>query len=117
MNKQEFGEQSGEGMLAALERQVESYNAVCNDTCTKLKISSAGTPLVAICSPLMKQTHSLSNSGEMCFMDSSGNMDRENCRVFLLLTHTCAGGPPLGTLITQSEDEKTISEGLELLKF
>ncbi|XP_059401022.1 uncharacterized protein LOC132132600 isoform X2 [Carassius carassius] len=116
LKKQEFGEQSGEGMLAALERQVESYNAACNDTCAKLKISSAGTPLVAICSPLMKQTHSLSNSGEMCFMDSSGNMDRENCRVFLLLTHTCAGGLPLGIVITQSEDEKTISEGLELLK-
>ncbi|XP_026054784.1 uncharacterized protein LOC113040739 [Carassius auratus] len=116
LKKQEFGEQSGEAMLAALERQVESYNAACNDTCAKLKISSAGTPLVAICSPLMKQTHTLSNSGEMCFMDSSGNMDRENCRVFLLLTHTCAGGLPLGIVITQSEDEKTISEGLELLK-
>ncbi|XP_026063184.1 uncharacterized protein LOC113046574 isoform X1 [Carassius auratus] len=116
LKKQEFGEQSGEAMLAALERQVESYNAACNDTCVKLKISSAGTPLVAICSPLMKQTHTLSNSGEMCFMDSSGNMDRENCRVFLLLTHTCAGGLPLGIVITQSEDEKTIVEGLELLK-
>ncbi|XP_073727890.1 uncharacterized protein [Misgurnus anguillicaudatus] len=116
VNKQEFGEQSGEGMLVALERQVESYNASCDDTCAKLRMSSAGTPLVAICSPLMKRTHSLSNSGEMCFMDSSGNMDRENCRVFLLLTHTCAGGLPLGIIITQSEDERTISEGLELLK-
>lgn len=103
-------------MLAALERQVESYNAACDDSCAKLGMSSAGTPLVAICSPLMKRTHSLSNSGEMCFMDSSGNMDRENCRVFLLLTHTCAGGLPLGIVITHSEDERTISEGLELLK-
>ncbi|KAI2647487.1 EF-hand calcium-binding domain-containing protein 7 [Labeo rohita] len=116
VNKQEFGEQSGEGMLAALARQVESYNAACNDTCAKLKMSSTGTPLVAICSPLMKQTHSLSCSGEICFMDSPGNMDRENCRVFLLITHTCAGGLPLGIVITQSEDEKTIREGLELLK-
>ncbi|ROJ26343.1 hypothetical protein DPX16_12505 [Anabarilius grahami] len=112
VNKQEFGE----GMLAALERQVESYNAACDDSCAKLAMSSAGTPLVAICSPLMKRTHSLSNSGEMCFMDSSGNMDRENCRVFLLLTHTCAGGLPLGIVKTQSEDERTISEGLELFK-
>ncbi|KAL1246500.1 hypothetical protein QQF64_034634 [Cirrhinus molitorella] len=103
-------------MLAALERQVESYNTACSDTCAKLKISSTGTPLVTICSPLMKRTHSLSNSGEICFMDSSGNMDRENCRVFLLLIHACAGGLPLGIVITQSEDEKTIIEGLELLK-
>ncbi|KAF4098011.1 hypothetical protein G5714_022019 [Onychostoma macrolepis] len=102
-------------MLAALERQVESYNEACNDTCAKLKMSSAGTPLVAICSPLMERTHSLSNSGEMCFMDSSGNMDRENCRVFLLLTHT-----PVQVVFSwdsdNPEDEKTISEGLELLK-
>lgn len=115
VNKQEFVKQSGEGMLAALERQVDSHNAACDDSCAKLGIFSAGTPLVAICSPLMKQTHSLSNSGEMCFMDSSGNMDRENCGMFLL-THTCAGGLPHGIVITQSEDERTISEGLELFK-
>jgi len=34
-------------------------------------------------------------------------MDRENCRVFLLLTHSCAGGLPL---------EQTIAQGLEQLK-
>ncbi|KAK6318081.1 hypothetical protein J4Q44_G00113720 [Coregonus suidteri] len=40
----------------------------------------------------------------------------ENCRVFLLLTHTCAGGLPLGVILTQPEDEATILEGLQLLK-
>ena len=43
-------------------------------------------------------------------------MHRENCRVFLLLTHSCAGGLPLGILMTQSENQATIVEGLELLK-
>ncbi|XP_010765429.1 uncharacterized protein [Notothenia coriiceps] len=43
-------------------------------------------------------------------------MDRENCRVFLLLTHSCAGGLPLGILLCQSEDEQTIAQGLEQLK-
>ncbi|XP_056142815.1 uncharacterized protein LOC130118399 [Lampris incognitus] len=52
----------------------------------------------------------------MCFMDASGNMDRHHCRVFLLLTHSCAGGLPLGIIITQSEEEQVILEGLELLK-
>ena len=36
--------------------------------------------------------------------------------MFLLLTHSCAGGLPLGILICQSEDQQTIFEGLELLK-
>ncbi|KAK0131668.1 hypothetical protein N1851_014551 [Merluccius polli] len=40
----------------------------------------------------------------MCFMDASGNMDRHHCQVFLLLTHSCAGGLPLGIIITQSEE-------------
>ncbi|KAF3836232.1 hypothetical protein F7725_028790 [Dissostichus mawsoni] len=58
----------------------------------------------------------MKHSGELCFIDSSGNMDRENCRVFLLLTHSCAGGLPLGILLCQSEDEQTIAQGLEQLK-
>lgn len=39
VNKQEIGEQSGEGMLSALERQVEFYNTACNDSCAKLQMS------------------------------------------------------------------------------
>ncbi|KAF3859861.1 hypothetical protein F7725_000116 [Dissostichus mawsoni] len=36
--------------------------------------------------------------------------------IFLLLTHSCAGGLPLGILLCQSEDEQTIAQGLEQLK-
>ncbi|KAK1876115.1 1-phosphatidylinositol 45-bisphosphate phosphodiesterase gamma plc-3, partial [Dissostichus eleginoides] len=64
----------------------------------------------------LQKVHQLKHSGELCFIDSSGNMDRENCRVFLLLTHSCAGGLPLGILLCQSEDEQTIAQGLEQLK-
>lgn len=49
-------------------------------------------------------------------MDSSGNMDHEGWRVFLLLTHSVAGGLPLGIIIAATEEEKVIFEGLELLK-
>ena len=103
-------------MLAALQNQVESYINKCQDRCAIMATSSQGAPLVALCSPLMKKVHQLKHSGELCFIDSSGNMDREGCRVFLLLTHSCAGGLPLGILICQSEDQQTIFEGLELLK-
>ena len=103
-------------MWAALEVLIEKYNEKCKDTCAKLTTSAAGSPLVAICSPLMKRVHTTRRSGELCFIDSSGCMDRENCRVFLLLTHSCAGGLPLGIILSQSEDEDTIAEGLELLK-
>ncbi|XP_041912161.1 uncharacterized protein LOC121677466 [Alosa sapidissima] len=112
----EYGAQVGPTMLEALKNQVESYNSKCEEFCAVMETSSKGTPLVVICSPLMKRVHHLKHSGELCFMDSSGNMDRESCRVFLLLTHSCAGGLPLGILLCQTKDEETIFEGLDLLR-
>ena len=35
----------------------------------------------------------------MVFFDAGGHMDRENTRVFLLLTHSAAGGLPIGVLL------------------
>jgi len=43
-------------------------------------------------------------------------MDRHNSRVFLLLSTSAAGALPLGIIITYSESEKNISQGLELFK-
>ncbi|ELT96289.1 hypothetical protein CAPTEDRAFT_185530 [Capitella teleta] len=43
-------------------------------------------------------------------------MDRHNCRVFLLLTHCCAGEIPVGCLVTTSESTEVISAALELYK-
>ena len=45
-----------------------------------------------------------------------GNVDRHGSRVFLLLTHSCTGGLPLGVLITSNEQEQTITEALQLWK-
>lgn len=45
----------------------------------------------------------------------SGNCDRMNSRIFLLLTHSTAGGLPLGVIITTSESQRTITAGLKLL--
>ena len=54
--------------------------------------------VIAICTSLMRRVHQLWNySREMVFVDSSGNMDRQNCRVFVFLkqstrcspTHSC----------------------------
>jgi len=71
--------------------------------------------IVTLCTPLMKRVHSLiKNSGEMMFMDAGGCMDRRNYRVFLVLTHSPAGGLPIGVLITPNEQCQTISRVLLL---
>ena len=58
---------------------------------------------VAAVTPLMARAHSLRVAGEMVFLDASGNMDRDNLRVFLLMTWSVAGGLPLGIIVTTSE--------------
>ena len=47
-------------------------------------------------------------------MDASGNMDRQNARVILLMTHSAAGGLPLGVLILSNEQCATITAALRL---
>ena len=42
---------------------------------------------IAICTPLMHRVYSIIiHSGKLVFIDASGNMDRQECCVFLLLT-------------------------------
>eukprot|EP00057_Strongylocentrotus_purpuratus_P017444 XP_011671918.1 PREDICTED: uncharacterized protein LOC105441952 [Strongylocentrotus purpuratus] len=72
---------------------------------------------IAICTPLMRRILSKHpQSAELVFVDSSGGMDRYDCRIFLLLTHSVAGGLPVGCLITTSEAKETISSALQLYK-
>lgn len=80
-----------------------------------MKIVGERNAAIAICTPLMHRVHSnIKHSGELVFIDASGNMDRLGCRVFLLLTHCCAGGVPLGVLVTTSESTETVTEALHL---
>ncbi|KAI4821737.1 hypothetical protein KUCAC02_007322 [Chaenocephalus aceratus] len=106
--REEYGTQTGPTMLAALKLQVEIYNNKCNDACA---LSSQGAPLV-VCSPLMKEVHQQWGAVLHRFLREYGQGELQ---VFLLLTHSCAGGLPLGILLGQSEDEQTIAQGLEQL--
>lgn len=78
--REEYGTQNGPTMLAVLENQV-SYNKKCKESCALIRTSSQGASLVALCSPLVKKVYQLKYSGEVCFIDSSGNIGRENCSV------------------------------------
>jgi len=55
-------------------------------------------------------------SGEVLFIDSSGNIDRYGCKVFFIHTNSCAGGMLVGSLIVTSEATSIIVKGLELWK-
>ena len=106
-----YGECKGEEMIATIREMVDASSSM------KFKILDDGQIVIAICTPLMQRVHSLlKHSGEVVFMDASSNMDRYNCSVFLLLTHSCVGGLPIGVLVTTSETESTITAALEVYK-
>lgn len=80
-------------------------------------MTADGQLMIAICTPVMRRVHGMwEYSRELLFVDSSGNMDRQNCRVFLFLTHSPAGALPLGVVITSSESESTLTAAFDLLK-
>ena len=72
---------------------------------------------IHIAFPLVRTVHSiLLHSAEMCFIDSTGNLDHHGCRVFVLLTHSVEGGMLLRITVTTSESKEIICEGLKLRK-
>ncbi|KAL2102236.1 hypothetical protein ACEWY4_001404 [Coilia grayii] len=86
--KEAYGAKGGEEMFMDLQSRLEQYN---------------------------EEQGEVQQSGEMAFIDSTGNCDRQNHRLFLLLTHCSAGGLRLGVLVTTSESQQTISAALHLL--
>lgn len=114
--KEAYGAQDGDEMLLDLQTRLDSHNQENGELCAKMARTEEGQLVVAICTPLMKRVHAMvRQSGEMSFIDSTGNCDRQNHRLFLLLTHCSAGGLPLGVLITTSESQPTITAALQLL--
>ncbi|XP_056156746.1 uncharacterized protein LOC130130908 [Lampris incognitus] len=112
-----YGSPSGEEMLVDLNGRLYQYNMVQGATSAKMEKTEDGHVIIAICTPVMKRVHTmLRESGEIVFVDSSGNCDRQNHRIFLFLSHSTVGGLPLGVLITTSESSSTITSGLQLLQ-
>ena len=48
--------------------------------------------------------------------DATSNLDRQDSKLFRIMTCSPAGGLPLGIIITSSEDEETLKKWFELLK-
>ena len=64
----------------------------------------------------MKRVHKyLRSSGEIIFVDAGGMMDRQNSRVFTLLAPSVAGALPVGLIISSSESQAVLTEGLKML--
>lgn len=94
--KSRCGEPYGPDMIAALQKNIEEYNTECKDTCAKMDSTiDEKHHFVAVCSPMMKRTLTHHKaSAEVMFIDSSGNMDKCNARIFVILTASVVCGLP-----------------------
>lgn len=97
--------------------KLEEYNKMCGDIpSAKWNITPEET-IIVICTPLMRRVHRLTpEAGEIVFIDSSGTVDRDGHRIFLMLTHNESGGVPLGVMITTSESTATLRKAMAMLK-
>ncbi|XP_072178625.1 uncharacterized protein [Diadema setosum] len=113
--KQNYKAGDVQGMIDAIEdRVIAPYNTEVGMKCAAMAKEDDHI-IIAICTPMMRRVHTTRQSGEMVFVDSTGNVDRHGSRVFILLTHNSAGGLPLGVMITSSEQQSVIEKGLQLL--
>ena len=88
--KRVYKSASGEQLVHELKAAAESYNTEDNQTAAMSVVD--GHVAIAICTPLMKRVHQMHRtSGEMVFVDATGGLDRHDCQVFLLMTHSAVG--------------------------
>ncbi|KAE8736590.1 hypothetical protein FOCC_FOCC017955 [Frankliniella occidentalis] len=114
--QKKYGQPSGEGMIETLKQFIKDYNDACGSECAKVATESEDIAVV-ICSPMMKRAHELlRSSGEMVTVDSSGNMDFQNTRVFFFVSPSVAGGIPVGVVFTTSEATYPLEKAFSLLK-
>ncbi|KAG9485852.1 uncharacterized protein [Eleutherodactylus coqui] len=108
--KEEYGDFTKEKILESIVSRVEDLKSEgLKITCSTL----ADNFCISMCTPIMERVHTLESSGSICFIDSSGNTDRYNCRIYLIMTDSRVGGLPLGVLLTSSESKKVLIQALE----
>ncbi|XP_066437909.1 uncharacterized protein [Eleutherodactylus coqui] len=107
---EEYGDFTKEKILESIVSRVEDLKSQgIKITCSTLSDDFC----ISICTPIMERVHTLESSGRICFIDSSGNADRYNCRIFLIMTDSCVGGLPLGVLLTSSDSEEVLIQALQ----
>lgn len=110
MFKKPFGASHGNNMMISLKNAVDEYNKDCDSKFALIEVLEDGNFVISIVSPLMKRISAgFEESGEILFIDSTGNIDRFGCKVFLIYTNSCAGGMIVGTIILTSEATSVIN--------
>ena len=118
---------SGDGIDAfeKAKKLIDDFNSEClkdtplseNQCFAKIAQNIKGETVVAIVDGFMRRVHEkVPQSGELCLIDATSNLDRYDSKVFHIVCPSPVGSLPLATLITTREDTETVLFALELLK-
>lgn len=114
----DYASSAKKDIRSSLSSKVSHYNSILGETCLTVGMSGAEY-VVAACTPLMKRSHSLLQSGDIVYVESyecPANKDKFEHHVLLLNAHTSAGGVPLGAVLATSNSAAVLTSGFQLLK-
>ena len=106
---------SPEAFEKAIEK-AKQYNDKHGVTlCTVTQVD--GETIVAVCDMLSRRVHKvLPQSGDIVYVDTTSNLDRQDSKLTKFMTCSPAGGLPLGFVVTSSESEKVLTTAFKALK-
>lgn len=109
--KENFGEKTGDGMMKQLEKNLnEAQN---NDGVLYGITRTENNYAIALCTPLMQRTLKLPTANELLLVDSSGNCDSQNHKIYFFIIQTPAGGLPVGCILSTSVKSEVFDAALQ----
>ena len=115
--KDRFGSINGPDAYQKAKEFIETYNETSETNIASIKQLANGAVVVAVVDEFSKRVHKvITQSGQICFVDATGSLDRVNHQLVKLMTESPSGGLPLGFLILSDQKQETLEAGFEELK-
>ena len=115
--KDRFGSINGPDAYQKAKEFIETYNETSETNIASIKQLANGAVVVAVVDEFSKRVHKvITQSGQICFVDATGSLDRVNHQLVKLMTESPSGGLPLGFLILSNQKQETLEAGFEELK-
>ena len=115
--KDRFGSINGPDAYQKAKEFIENYNKTSETNIASIMQLPNGSVVVAVVDEFSKRVHKvITQSGQICFIDATGSLDRVNHQLVKLMTESPSGGLPLGFLILSDQKQETLEAGFEELK-
>ena len=112
-----FGSINGPDAFQKAKEFIQNYNETSESNIASIMQLPNGAVVVAVVDEFSKRVHKvITQSGQICFVDATGSLDRMNHQLVKFMTESPSGGLPLGFLILSDQKQETLEAGFEQLK-